>query len=152
MSEELRSFNYRRASMAVLILWLGGLVLESEGAHILSRTAYWISRGNNERLLFLHNLFILGAYAALLLFAAFWYFRIAKSGFRQGVLLGIVCGIGWRTAHIVENGVREVIGLPIVVRYFEPKLWLLLIGIFALTGLFMRITFPEARSHNYKPQ
>lgn len=146
MYDEFTAFDYRRASAAVLILWLGGLVLEFEGTHILFLMAYRIGQGHDGLVLFLRSVFDIGSYAALAFFAAFWYFGFARAGFWQGAFLGTFCGIGWRIAHVVENGIRGAIGLPIMVRHFDPNAWLLLIGTFALTGVFMGITFPRTVS------
>jgi hypothetical protein len=144
MSDELRSFHYIRTLGVATILWLGGLVVDKfEASHLFFLAVHWISRSDDQsiyllRYTLLASGFYICSYAVLVIVAAFWYFRNAKRSAGQGILLGIVSGIGWRAAHILENSARSLLGLPTVVRHFDPVAWLLLIAACAVVGAFMR--------------
>ena len=92
--------------------------------------------GNGIAALSVSAIISISSYFGILLLCALWYFADAKSGPWDGVLLGLICGIGIAVLDILENEMRRVLGFPIRILYLNVGvlLWLPLVLLFAAFG------------------
>jgi hypothetical protein len=131
--DEFRRFEFLRAFVSSVLLWLGGVFLETAGLYNLERMISAISMNGTIYLLLLSCVTI-GAYLVLFVTAASYFFRDREGGLSQGVMLGAVCGLFWTALSGVENIIRYEVGLPVIVLHADISGWIVMMLVFGTLG------------------